>query len=423
MTHLQRDEGLWWPRGAALTLTLATALFAPYLWWLGVAGLALAWGLRRRAVGSWWVRTPLDWPLWLLTVSGVVSYAAAVYVTGEWVGAFARLLIFGLGLTLFADLASIEASPTNLRRAWLVMAAAGAVMAGLGILGGALPDKLPLVGNLAQRLPRVLSGWPGAAAGFHPNQVAGTLLWFLPAPVAVWRARRSDSAEHSVAVTFFLWACLGLSGVSFVLMQSRIALVGVVVASVSLLPFFGRWGKLAAAAIVGAVLFGVLLIGPARLYTFITSQFIQEATGVFDPGWRQRLWVAGFQAIHDFAYTGMGLGLFRRLGPYLYDFPILPADVGHAHNIWLHTGAEIGLPGLISQAALWGLSAALTIGGARRNNSLRPYFLAAWWALIAYTVFGLTDAVALGAKTSVAWWAYLGLLALTSRRDALRVPV
>lgn len=419
MNNAGRSEGLWWPRGAALALALATALFAPYLWWLGLGGIALAWGLRRWALGHWWVRTPLDWPLWLLTLSGVTSYAAAVYVTGEWVSAFARLLIFGLGLTLFADLAGIQPNRINLRRAWLVFAMAGAAMASLGVLGGALPDKLPLVGALAQRVPRLLAGWPGAASGFHPNQVAGTLLWFLPAPLAVWWARRRDSADFpsTPGFSFLIWACLGLCGASFILMQSRIALLGAVVASISLLPFFGRRGQWATVVIVGAAVGGIVMIGPARLSAFITSQFIQEATGIFDPGWRQRLWVAGLQATHDFALTGMGLGLFRRLGPYLYYFPILPGDVGHAHNIWLHTGAEMGLPGLISQAALWGLSAALVLGGIRRRHALRPYYLAAWWTLTAYTVFGLTDAVALGAKTSLAWWAYLGLLALVYRLD------
>lgn len=117
----------------------------------------------------------------------------------------------------------------------------------------------------------------------------------------------------------------------------------------------------------------------------------------------------------------MGMGTFRRVAPVLYPFFMISPekDVAHAHNIYLQTGLDLGLPGLIAYISLWiGSFAMLLIVYNRRSEDkialgmdARTLALGLAGGLLAHGVYGLTDAVALGAKPGFLWWWLLGLVA------------
>jgi putative inorganic carbon (hco3(-)) transporter len=149
---------------------------------------------------------------------------------------------------------------------------------------------------------------------------------------------------------------------------------------------------------------------------------------------RVEVWSRAIYGIEDFPLTGMGLNTFRHVLPVLYPlFSIGPeVDLGHAHNEFLQAALDLGLPGLIAFIALY-LGAFTMVGhiwrapidlptghapddqppGRRPDRAAerRTFALGLGGALLAHLVYGLTDAIALGAKPGLVFWLVLGLIA------------
>jgi len=170
----------------------------------------------------------------------------------------------------------------------------------------------------------------------------------------------------------------------------------------------------------------VVLLGPDQLWSGQTIQ----ATGsqldtVINPSLSDRveIWSRAIYGIQDFPLTGMGLGTFRYVMPVLYPlFTVQPAvDLGHAHDEWLQAGVDLGLPGLITFVALQGLSFMLAYQAFRRPvPAIVRWSMAGVLAgLLAHAIFGLTDAVALGAKPGIFFWLLLALTAAVWRLIAV----
>lgn len=145
----------------------------------------------------------------------------------------------------------------------------------------------------------------------------------------------------------------------------------------------------AASALVAAVAFtplGVTL--GARLF---------DASAVEAVSLRERSWAEALRAIATHPWMGVGPGRFAG------------AVAGeHAHNFWLHTAAETGVPGALLFTLLWGRAAYLALRGSTRvpHGGLA---LAAHAALIAFLSRSVTDHF-LAASTFGHWrmWMVLG---------------
>jgi putative inorganic carbon (HCO3(-)) transporter len=137
---------------------------------------------------------------------------------------------------------------------------------------------------------------------------------------------------------------------------------------------------------------------------------------------RLEIWSRALYGLQDFSFTGMGMNTFRTVVHVLYPlFTISPEkDIGHAHNEFLQAGLDLGLPGLIAflgvyMGAFWML---IGIWG-QRGRSNQGYFplnihkvavLGLGGGLLAHLIFGLIDAVPLGARSGFLFWASLGLI-------------
>jgi hypothetical protein len=110
----------------------------------------------------------------------------------------------------------------------------------------------------------------------------------------------------------------------------------------------------------------------------------------------------------------MGMNLFRYIVPRLYPFFAISADIdiAHAHNQFLQVGVDLGIPGLIAYIALWLSLTAMLWQSWRLSSDLGARILTAGFAasLLGSFVFGLTDAVALGAKPGFLLWFLWGLI-------------
>jgi putative inorganic carbon (HCO3(-)) transporter len=115
--------------------------------------------------------------------------------------------------------------------------------------------------------------------------------------------------------------------------------------------------------------------------------------------------------IQDFPLTGIGLNTFPIIADKLYPMVINGPDarIPHAHDIFLQTAVDLGVPGLIAFVVLLTVAVA-TVALARRSTKVWQSGLVAGLGagLLAHFIFGLTDAVTLGAKPGVLLWIVLG---------------
>ena len=350
---------------------------------------------------------------------------------------------------------------------WLSLLAFSGVGLGVALLGvfGTNWDttKIAFLAPIVDRLPKLIAGLQGAEVGFHPNEVAGALSWVLPVMLAVsvglfllprssQRARRGNRRESDegagtrrklngwrlalvtilcVLVTFFV-------GAVFVLTQSRGGYISLALTLPLLiliaLPRRWRWYSLIPLVVL-AILLGFLVASrweAVRSWVTGSDMAADPALSLSTFEARLEIWSRAIYGIQDFPFTGMGMNAFRKVVPLLYPlFLVSPdKDIGHAHNEFLQAALDLGIPGLIAFIAIyiiafWMLAdiwrnvptfntcpPGRTPGRCERSRMMqRATVLGLGGGLLAHMLYGITDAVALGAKPGLLFWMLLGLIA------------
>ena len=315
---------------------------------------------------------------------------------------------------------------------------------------------------LIARIPRLISGLQGAESGFHPNEVAGALTWVLPVLLVlsvaivlflfqirkrrihilsneIGKAEKTGDGKINVWYLIFTLICLLatiFTGMVFLLTQSRggYLSLGFVLPALLILALPPRWRRYSVVLlIILALVIGVVIFSNWEgVRAWITgSNLASDATfSVATLQQRLDIWARAVQGIHDFPFTGMGLNGFRKVISVLYPLFNFPADVdiGHAHNEFLQVALDLGIPGLIAFIALY-LGAFWMLGGVWIRSHrvsdgdhlfnrlgfpsqalLDAAVLGLGGGLVAHMLYGLTDAVALGAKPGLLFWMLLALI-------------
>lgn len=408
----------------ALALLAPLALFPTPTRFVALLAIPVLWLWRWRVTrnpqsGHLIPRTPLDGAIFWIALMVLVSLYATFDI------AFSLPKIAGLvyGIAVFYATVDVAARSRKLL-AWAIglYILMGFGLAGLALIGTRWPAKYPFFEPVVARLPAALRGMPGAEAGFHGNEVAGALLWFIPLALGVAIAAPSlaSSRRRFLFAAGSGVALLFMTGI-LILAQSRGALAGLVVGLLGMLAWLGWWGRGFGLGALGAAAWAAWRIGLARIegLLFGGGESI-EVVGTINLSGRIELWSRALYGIQDFPFTGMGLNTFRRVVHVLYPlFLVGPdVDIGHAHNHFLQVALDLGLPGLIAYVALYGLVLFLLIDvlRSRRDRMLRAVALGAFGSLLAYLVYGITDTVALGAKPGAAFWLLLALVVAVWRR-------
>lgn len=400
-------------------------------WTVAALGVLVALWLLRWAVQ----REP--WPV--TPFNGALLLFALMIPLAMWASALPELTLpKAAGLVLGLAVFRAVVLAVRDRRAFLLALAAfcllGLAIIAVGAVAAQWADKVAALSALTRLIPRLIGSLPDLhAAGVHPNQIAGVLTLYLPLSVALvggWRSLRGTLASCK----FLFVGCVAFSvfvaGV-LLLTQSRSGWMGGAVGLLALGALGGlnsrrRWLRalgvalplLLCAVVVGTVFY----VGPERvgevLYGAESGAPVEAVVGSVSMAGRVEVWNRALYAIQDFPFTGCGLGTFRRVVPVLY--PLFLAgpdfDIAHAHNIFLQTALDLGLPGLIAYLALLMVAGVSCWRWARRGGPLvRTAALGLAAGLVGLHVFGLTDALALGSKPGVAFWLALGLVASLER--------
>lgn len=397
-------------------------LALPVIWLIG-------WLANRKPLP----RTPLNPALLLMSIMVLVS----IWATYDLNISLGKVCGVMLGIAVFF----VFVNQGKTKRDWLiclgVLLGCGLGIAGISLLGThwVTGGKLAFLTDITSKLPVRVTGLAGATEGFHPNEVAGALLWVLPLMLAVaigliirvfFPPKDKNLGKNNpwhVAALFVMTLAVIFTLLIFILTLSRTAYLAILITAGILgwiiLP--RRWQiGLGVLGITALVIVGYAL---SRLDLNTINQYLfnsasgDTASSINSMEGRLEIWTRAYECIQDFSYTGMGMNTFRT-AVYIVHPPRLfnpDTDIGHAHNEFLQAALDLGVPGLVSFVWLY-IAAFITLFKSYRiaikfDRDALPWILGLTGGLIAHLLFGLNDAVALGAKPGLLFWMLLGLVA------------
>ncbi len=344
------------------------------------------------------------WPLLLLLLSAALAWLTSS--DRDLAVAFGQRLL--LGLTAFLAVVWLLTRPTlplavRLRLALWGLTAAQIVLALLALIGTRWPAAklLPLT-PLYDRLPTLL------ADTLHPNVAAAALLLLLPFAGATWRLSSRERAWRWQAA-----AALGLLApalLTLLLTQSRAAWLGLAGMAWALI-----WQRTARRPLFGAA----SAVAAAGLFWLAWPRLAADWLS------RQMVWAQGLVMLQDFGLTGAGLGSFGVTGPALYpDFGMGAADfiAPHAHNLFLQTGVDLGIAGLIAYLALLLTAAGQAHAVWRRAAEPLAQMAAgaALLSLLGLCLDGLLDVGVWGTQGGFVAWLVLAAAVGVGTRDVVK---
>lgn len=389
-----------------------------------IAATLLAGMLTRRA---WRVPTPLFWPA--VGLCGMVAIGAAVSTFPD--VSIPKLAGVALG-ALAARLLVLAPEPrAHLWRAVILYLVVGAGTIAAGAMGTMwLWGSKTAIAPLLLRIPMLIRGLPGSEMGVNPNALGGTTLFFIPLlcslvvglsrelrapepaserdPARAFRHRRSMRVGRAAAAVLLVGLTVVLllsqSRTSWASALATIGLMGAVNLRLT------RWGWVGIVALVISVAAGV--VRPA-LKSETNAQH-QDA-----PLSREAIWAIGLADVRRSPWVGIGLDVFRKTikVPPRPPGPPADTDIAHVHNVFLQTALDVGLPGLVVYMALLvlAMTLCLRVHTQARFSAEQSLALGLFGNLVAVHLFGMTDAIVLGAKVGLFLWWTLGLVAVLHR--------
>ena len=377
-----------------LFLTVAVAL-------LSVAGMMLLG--RMVWSGKFSIhRTPLD--LWVagFVVLAAVSVSQSVYAIEGWYNYFC---LVGLYILVYVLITQSVRSKADGKRIIMAILASSAVVcvwglwqynAGIDVTAERWIDDAQFPG-LKTRVFSTL-GNPNILAAFLIMVVGLASGWVL------------GIGQRKISLA--LISLSGLAEVCILLTYSRGAwlTLGVMAVLIAAVWKHWTWKMVATGALITAGLWA------AAQESFLTR--LLSIRGMFNSAdssvaLRWALWESTLAMVQEHPWLGLGWGSYRFVYPE-YDFFVQNESViiYHGHNTLLSLAAEIGIPGMLCFAILWGMSvvrALLAMKNADKGDKGLYFGIAL--ALLGMAAFSLTDHVLFNIQVAAVFWALVALTA------------
>lgn len=400
---------------AAWEVPLLAALAPLLLFPQSTAGLAMLgvvalWLARWLAHGRLIRRTPLDVPILAILVMVLVS----LLVTFDPALSMPKVVGVVLGVAVFYTMVEKMEDETAIWWGLALFIVLGCGVAMLGLIGTNWLPKFGPLAWLALKLPRTVILLPDSSdEGFHPNQVAGAMLWLCPLLIALLVVRPPALALLGMILPApltraLLATALTLTGGVLLLTQSRGGYVGVAISLAVLIWLLLPRTRLWLVAAGALVLVSLLVFRPL----LTTSSQAGPEPAVLEAStesmaFRLEIWPQALEVIRDFPLTGIGMGAFRHVAQTWYRPLGFPAgrEIGHAHNHVLNAALDLGLPGLAAYLGLWTTTiilAGIVIAGDR--SAWRIISAGLLSGMIGHFIWGMVDANALGSKPGLLLW-------------------
>jgi putative inorganic carbon (HCO3(-)) transporter len=357
------------------------------------------WILERRFLP----KTPIDAAMALLLVmalSGVFVIKTVGESTGKIVGLIYGIVVFYVLIEALKTLGRVKISV-------VVFLALGLGLALIGILGmGEQEYFITSVAGKLPKIPHINFGLTGAEKGVNPNPLGGSLLLFIPIGIMQF----SLLIKRKIKSAAPLRRGIGLGAVGVIL--------GVQALAVILSSSFGAWLSLAVAlwlmgerkrplkAIIAGLILAMLVFGSLKTGEPVKGKrpgilwFIGNSAHDRIDKWKNAL-----EVVKTHPVFGIGMDQLRRTPKFKY-------EDSHAHNQFLHTAAELGIPGLIAYAAIF--IGVFWMGGEVRRSAMPEWMRLTSRGLgigiFAFTLFGMGDAIPLGAKPGIFFWISLSMI-------------
>jgi putative inorganic carbon (HCO3(-)) transporter len=411
-------SGRRWLAGASivwLVVTFPLLTFPEMLWPDGrlvAAGVAIVTAALAVALLAGW--RPFDYLTALLVALVALGW---MRVSGE---KEALTHFSGVAVGLLAMAVVATWCTTRQRLGWgaLVFLLAGLTALTLG-LAGTTTAPFKLIALHPSSLPELKLGLPGLPANgwVNPNALGGTALMIVPLAVAMLLVPGGQGLARSLRVLAGTTALVGVAAI--IIGQARtVWLATWLTAMVGVLWSVRNRRRrlvLAAAILAAPVLFlaairGSDAVAPERIWSEGRFAFAFRA---------EYVWAQGIEQLRTSPWLGIGLNHFR----HVYQSPQWVREgvreSAHAHNIWLQTALDIGLVGLAGYVALLAALLRLSIGAVRdRRGFERQIALGCSLGILGVHLFGIADAVSLGARVGLFQWVAAGFLLAVSRPAA-----
>ena len=259
---------------------------------------------------------------------------------------------------------------------------------------------LVMIGSVAIASVYVVRDWQfnRMYEGYRPGSITGDANYFaLCASACMLLALQLALSRPSRWEKRYLYACLAVTSVAFLMAASRGGFVGFGIGLLFLMYRSGRGVRVL--ALIAILIVPLLLIVPNTSIQRILNpgQGDQEAVDA-----RHITWMAGFRMIQAHPIGGIGLGAFKRVVLQYEAADDKPVQT-LAHNTYIETAAELGIPGFLAYIALiFSSFRALKRAARSREPRLREIAIGFQAALLA--------AVVCAFFVSAAWLRFLWLI-------------